>query len=377
MWRWFVVLLVMGCGNVIPRPEPGGTPPAFEVVSFQQLGLVPQQSVVQGQDSARSALRWGKSVWTFGTTVLNKAAADGISWHTNSFAITDDLMGNDGLARFNEKLDTAGTPARLLGPTPDEAMFNASHAGNPCQITPCGAYYDTRPLDSVWDAARSRVVMLYSLGYLQPGSEQRLGESVAIWSSIDTAPARPTVSGGEHPTMMFTEKEPSFGASAQIVGDDLYVFACDPDPARFSSPCKLARVALDAVLRRSSWQFWDGAQFSGQLEDAAEVFTGNWAMSVVHSPLIDQWIAIYAEPLTNVIMARNAPALTGPWSEQIEIFRTPAPAADRWTFDAVLHDEYTENGGRTLYLSYSHPNTALGPFGAEVVWYRVDIAAVP
>src|SRR5258706_13801524 len=133
MVRVLLVLLAAGCGTVIPRDEgPPRTPPAFKVVSFQELGIVPQQSVVQGQDSARSALRWGKSVWTFGTTVLNKAAADGISWHTNSFAITDDVVGNDGLARFSEKLDIAGTPARLLAPTADEAMFNATPARNPC-----------------------------------------------------------------------------------------------------------------------------------------------------------------------------------------------------------------------------------------------------
>jgi hypothetical protein len=173
---------------------------------------------------------------------------------------------------------------------------------------------------------------------------------------------------------MFTEGEPNVGAAAQIIDDDLYAFACDPDAARFNSPCKLAKVPLEGVLQRSSWQFWDGAQFSSKLADAAEVFTGNWIMSVVHSPLIDQWIAIYAEPLTNAIVARNAPALTGPWSEQILLFKTPAPAADRWTFDAVLHDEYTENGGRTLYLSYSRPSASRGPYGSEVVWYRVDIA---
>jgi Domain of unknown function (DUF4185) len=379
MRRWLLPLVVIGCGEVIPSSDPpdgGPPPPGFRVVSYQQLGLVPQPSVVQGRDAARSALLWGRSVWTFGTTVLNKAGADGKNWHINSFSTTNDLLGNDGLIGFSEKLDSAGVPARILEPTPDEAEYNANHAGEPCRIPPCGAYYDSRPAESVWDAARGRSLVFYHLAFLEPGSERRLGQSIAIWSSLETTPDRPAVSQGEHPTLMFGDSEPAFGAAAQVIGNDLYAFSCEPDPAKLNSPCLLARVSLDEVLSRPSWTYWDGAQFSSELADAAAVFTGNAVMTVVRSTLLDRWLAIYAEPLTNAIMARTAAELTGPWSDQVEIFKTPTPGPDRWTFDATLHDEYTENDGRTLYLSYSRPNSANGPFGSEVVWARVDIAAV-
>jgi Domain of unknown function (DUF4185) len=378
MRRWLLVLLAMGCGQVVPNDDPdaGGAPPAgFRLVAGQQLGVLPQSTVLQGRDNARSMLVWGKSVWTFGTTVLNKPASDGKNWHTNSFAMTDDLVGNDGVTRFSEKLDNAGTPARILQPTADEAAYNANHAGDACPIAPCNAYYDSRPTQSLWDATRNRVLMFYSLGYLQPGSERRIGQSVAIWSSLDTAPDRPMVAQGEHPTLLFHDKEPAFGAAAVLIDDEIYAFSCEPDAQRFNSPCILAKVRIDDVLVRARWQFWDGNQFASQIENAAEVFTGNWAMSIVHSPYLNRWLAIYAEPLTNVIVARTATELTGPWSDQVPLYKTPAPAPDRWTFDALLHDEYTENGGRTLYLTYSRPNTANGPFGAELIWYRVDIAA--
>jgi hypothetical protein len=106
------------------------------------------------------------------------------------------------------------------------------------------------------------------------------------------------------------------------------------------------------------------------------VFTGNWVMTVRWNAHINGWLAVYSEPLTNVVMARSAPELTGPWSEQVALFKTPAPAGGGWTIDAVLHDEYTENGGQTLYVSYSRPNRSSGPFGAEIAWVRVDIALV-
>jgi hypothetical protein len=379
MARWLVVLVAMGCGDVVPRPvDAAGTPPpGFRLVAYQELGLVPQPTLVQGRDAARSSLLFNKSVWTFGTTVLNKNADDGKNWHTNSFSTTDDLFGNDGLVAFTEKLDTSGTPARLLPPTADETSYNANHAGDPCQIAPCNAYYDTRPGASVWDATRGRVVLFYTLGFLQPGGERRIGQSVAIWSSLETAPDRPVVSNGEHPTLMFEEDEPAFGAAAQVIGNDVYTFACTPDQQRFNSPCVLGRAAFDDVLVRSSWQYWDGTQFTSGLENAAEVFTGNAVMTIVRSSLLDRWFAIYSEPLTNAIVARTAAELTGPWSDQVLIYKTPAPGAGRWTFDAVLHDEYTENDGRTLYLTYSRPQPANGPFGSEVVWARVDIAVEP
>lgn len=378
-WLPVLVVVVVGCGKVLPNGEgmDGPPPPGFKVVSFQELGVVPQPAVVQGRDNARSAQLWGKNVWTFGTTVLNKAAADGKFWHANSFSTTEDTVGNDGLTGFTERLDAAGAPVRVLAPTADEATYNTNHAGDPCPIAPCNTYYDSRPTQSVWDAARSRALVFYHLAFLQPGAERRIGQSIAIWSALDTTADRPVVSQGEHPTLMFQDPEPAFGAAAVAVDGALYAFSCEPDPARFASPCRLARVALDDVLVRASWQFWDGTGYASKLDDATEVFTGNWTMSVVHSAYLDRWLAIYAEPLTNVIVARTAAELTGPWSDQVAIFKTPAPAPDRWTFDAILHDEYTENGGQTMYLTYSRPNTALGAFGSEDVWFRVDIAATP
>jgi hypothetical protein len=384
MWRWLTVLIAMGCGQVDPPQDPprdgppgGSPPPGFKTVSFQELGLIPQPSVIRGRDGARSAALWGKSVWTFNTTVLNQNDVEGRNWHNNSFASTDDMVGNDGVGGFTETLDGAGAPVRLLGPTPDEAAYNANHAGNPCPVAPCGVFYDNRPTTVIWDAARSRALILYELAFFEPGTDTPLGRSVALWSALDGKPARPVVSQGEHPTMLFRGNEPGFGGAAVVVDGSLYAFACAPDPSRLVSPCKLARVPLEEVLVRSSWQFWDGTAFSPRLEDAAEVFTGNWFMTVVRNAHIGRWLAVYAEPLSNVIMARSAAELGGPWSEQVQLFKTPPPSASTWTVDAALHDEYTENGGQTLYVSYSRPDPDNGLFANEMVWVRVDIAAVP
>jgi hypothetical protein len=76
-------------------------------------------------------------------------------------------------------------------------------------------------------------------------------------------------------------------------------------------------------------------------------------------------------------VARSAAELSGPWSEQVLLFKTPSPSASTWTVDAALHDDYTENGGQTLYISYSRPNPSGQLFANEMAWVRVDIAAAP
>jgi hypothetical protein len=378
MYRWLLVLIATGCGQVIPSTDAAGMPePGFKVVSFQELGLIPQASVIQGRDGARSAPLWGRSVWTFNTTVLNQNDVDGKNWHNSSFSTTDDLVGNDGVGMFTEKLDMAGAPVRLIRTTADEATYNANHAGTACPVAPCGAYYDGRPMTVVWDAARARALVFYELVFLQPGTESLIGSSVALWSALDGSPDRPMVSQGEHPTMLFQGSEPAFGGAAQVVAGDVYTLACAPDASRFISPCKLARVPIDDVVMRANWRFWDGAAFSSKLEDAADVFAGNWLLSVVWNAHVNRWLAVYSEPLTNVVMARTAAELTGPWSAQVPLFKTPAPSAEGWTYDAALHDEYTENGGETLYVSYSRPDPSKGLFGGDLVWVRVDIAATP
>src|SRR5262245_34333508 len=114
------------------------------------------------------------------STVLNQNDVDGRNWHNNSFATTDDVIGNDGVGGFTETLDGAGAPVRILAPTVDEAAYNANHAGNPCPIEPCGVYYDSRPATVVWDAARSRALMMYELAFFEPGKDTALGRSVAL-----------------------------------------------------------------------------------------------------------------------------------------------------------------------------------------------------
>ena len=341
--------------------------PALRRVSFQEIEVIPQAASIQGRGGGRSALLWGKSIWTFGTTVLNLNDASASNWHFSSMSSTDDLVGSDGVVGFVERADSAGAPCTFLEPTADEVTFNELHKAE-------GARYEAQPSGAIFDGPRQRALVFYELLYTRPGTAQRIGQSIALWSSLDTVPQRPVMSPtDEHPTSLFRAGEPGFGAGAQIVGDDLYTFACELAGDIYKHPCKLAKVPLDQAVTRASWRFWNGTEFTASIEDAATVFHGSRAVSLSWNAHLGQWIAIYAEPLSSWVVARTAPELTGPWSDQVQLFQGPSREG-WWVTDAVHHDEYTQNDGQTLYVSYARPNPDRGLFGSEVAWVRVDIA---
>ena len=76
------------------------------------------------------------------------------------------------------------------------------------------------------------------------------------------------------------------------------------------------------------------------------------------------------------IVARTAPARTAH-----DPTRSPCSpshqSAGRATFDAAVHDEYNENVGQTLHLACLRLTSSHGPYGDDVAWMCVEIAAVP
>lgn len=66
------------------------------VVSAAELGLVEGRHTIEGRDGGSSGMAGGRSVWTYGDTVLKLPDIDGTNWHPNSDAITDDLDASEG-----------------------------------------------------------------------------------------------------------------------------------------------------------------------------------------------------------------------------------------------------------------------------------------
>jgi hypothetical protein len=255
----------------------------FFGAAAEPLGIVRQTSAIQGRDGAQSGLAFGRSVWTFGDTVLNTPDAEGVNWHQNSWSFTTDLDARNGVRALTTPVDAVGAPTYFVAPTPDEAAYNAAHYGSSsCAESPCGARWAAWPGAPLWDAARNRALIFYGLVHAEPGDFNfyGVGQSIAVWSDFGAAPERPVVSpGAAHPTLLFGQDEPSWGTGGMVDGDFLYAFACDTDSS-LSPPCSLARVPLDQVLDRQAWRFYDGAGWSTSEADRATIFSGASTLTI-------------------------------------------------------------------------------------------------
>lgn len=363
-----VLLLLLGVG------ASGCAEPAeARVLGADEVSVLEQSPLIAGRDGGGSALVWGWSVWVYGDTVLRVEDEAGQTWHHNSFSMTEDLDASDGITGFVERLDSAGAPLHLVAPTPEEAAFNAAHAGDPCAEEPCGARWAPWPGEPIYDAARDRALVFYGLIYAEPGdfAFRGVGQSVALWGGLDELPERPVVDrDAEHPTLLFGEGEPGWGAAATVVDDDLYSLACDG--SGFGDPCRMARVPLEAVLDRSAWRYWDGESWSTRMGSAASLFDGAPILTLSWNQHLDRWTAVYSRPLSNDVMLRTARSLTGPWSAELRLFTASRGTSEGRTYDATLHAELSEEDGRILYLTYSRP-TGTGWFDAELAVVRVEL----
>ncbi|MFO0549628.1 MAG: DUF4185 domain-containing protein [Polyangiaceae bacterium] len=355
-------LLLFGCSQADP---------AFEVREAKEIGLVPNAPDIIGRDGGDSAVVWGRSVWLYGDTVLTIDDDVGTNWHSNSASSTTDLDASDGLGDFVEEHEaTSGAVAYFLPETDDEARFNSAHRGDPCEETPCGDRWAIWPGAMVFDEERQRALLFYGLVFV---GEEALagGQSLAIWDDPASPPRRPAFHpDSDHPTLLFPEGELPVGAAALIEGDELFAFGCPKDYVSY--PCKLAKIALSQVEDPAAWRYWNGDDWTADPAEAETLFDGWVTMSVFFNPHIGAWMTVYSSLFSNDVVARTAPALTGPWSEERLVFTADRKDEDSWTYDALVHPEFTEEDGKVLYMTFTRPNDN-GWFGSETPLVRVEL----
>lgn len=346
-------------------------PPDVSLVSARDLGALSVSPVVRGRDGGASFRFGARSVWLFGDTTINRANADGQTWLNDSWSYSESLSASAGIT-LRDRLDSAGGLTEFFPLTADERAFNVAHRGTPCAQSPCGARWAFWPGATVVDPSTGRALIFYGKISAAPGdfNFHSVGQSIATWEDFDRAPVRPTVSpGAAEPTLLFTQSEPAFGAAAVLVDGALYAYACGQ--SGLSKPCKLGRVPVAHALERSAWRFWSSSGWSASISDAATLFEGNDILSVTYAPSLNRFIAVYAEPLGRTVVLRTAPHPEGPWSSTLTLFEAQAPTeGNGWVYDAQAHGEFSEDGGRVQYVTYSRTT---GFFQSEFRLVRVAL----
>lgn len=349
-----------------------GEPPSVILVSAEDVGTVGESSFLRGRDGGYSIDAFGRSIWFFGDTTLDMPDERGEQWLHNSWSWSESFDANDGI-QLQDFPDSVGAPTEPFPLTPEEDEFNRVHAGDPCQVEPCGARWAMWPGASVYDEPRDRVVTFYGKISAVPGNFNfhSVGQGVATWTGIGAPVERPIVRpAADEPTLLFDSSLPPYGGAAWLDGATLYAWGCLLDGTK--KPCRVARVDIAEVLDPAAWRFWSGDEWTADAAAAAPVFDGNDILTVQRIDALDALVAVYSKPLGRDVMYRTAPRPEGPWSDARRAFVAEEPDSDSgWIYDAIVHPEFAEDGGRTQYLTYSRTT---GFFESELKLMRLSFA---
>lgn len=153
----------------------------------------------------------------------------------------------------------------------------------------------------------------------------------------------------------------NFGQAALVLHEDyLYVFGIHG--GRFGGVA-LARVPKDQVLDMAAYTYWDGGDWVADLEGAAEIVEPPVGeLSVAWNAYLERWIMTYLDEYQRAIVIREAPELTGPWSDSLVLV-----SGDDYPslYGAFLHPWASD--GETIYFNMSQ----WGPYNVLLMRARL------
>jgi hypothetical protein len=358
--------------------------PTVQVATAVEIGELHASSLVVGRDGAATVEAFGQEVWLFGDTFLSVQNVQGFNFVSNTFA-TSAFTDAGGVLSIGllDRLDGAGAPDELLFPTATELAFDLAHVSFPdggCSASPCDGRFATWPTAAVFDPNAGdggAALVFYQLISAAPGSFNfsGIGQGVALWSDFNALPTRPELDlcDGGPTTALFCASEPGYGMAAVLVDGGVFAFACEQ--SGLSYPCQLASVPFAQALDKGAWQFWDGSAWSSNLTAAQTLFDGAPILSVFFNGYAGQWMVVYSKVFSNQVVFRTAPALTGPWSGEGNLFVADDGDGGGTAYDTHVHPELAEQGGRIQYLTYSRPNGTL--FGDDFALWQVTFQTGP
>lgn len=155
----------------------------------------------------------------------------------------------------------------------------------------------------------------------------------------------------------------NFGMAALLQHEDyLYVFGTHG--GRYSG-VRLARVPAepDTVLDMSAYTYWNGSDWSEDIDDAVDVVPAPVGeLSVAWNDFLGRWIMIYLDEPRHGLVIREAPDLTGPWSEpQMLVHSANFPAL----YGSYLHPWASD--GEVIYFNMSQ----WGPYNVMLMRARL------
>ena len=247
---------------------------------------------------------------TFGCCRPAGGGAGGSHWRSNVLATSHDHKLDEGITFDTMIMDANGEARAVLQKDPET---------------------DITIIPTYGIGIKNRLYLHYmAVGIWGPPGQWTLNRSG--WAYSDDQGQTWT-----QPADAIWKGDTNFGQAA-LVQHNGYVYVMGIHGGRFGGVA-LARVLPDDILNMSAYRYWDGTTWNTDLASAAIVVPAPVGeLSVAWNDYLGRWIMTYLDEPQHAIVIREAPDLTGPWSN---------------TTVVVSADDYP-----SLYGAFLHPWTS-------------------
>ncbi len=155
---------------------------------------------------------------------------------------------------------------------------------------------------------------------------------------------------------MWSADEPAF-SSAALDGKDGWIYLYGVRNENGNQRCYLARVRPDGIENRSNYTFWNGADWSQNINDIKPILFGMPnEMSVSWNNYLNGWLAVYSNGTDGEIVGCTAQNPEGPWSEPVLLHKVNLPHHGLpypvLIYAAKEHPKLAKQNGKTLWITY-------------------------
>ena len=292
---------------------------------------------------------------------------------------TVDLGGGETLFLFSDTLIRTGDGGQVLlancaarssAPTLPEALaglrFYEDARGWPRPILRLTAEEKRRNM-RLWPAHGCRIggrVYLFYLGieFVNPQSDwgfRNLGAGLAVLDP-ETGDAVRVRRRGDWCLWRARGDDFHFGVQTLREGDWLYVYSSTRHG--FLSEAGLARVEATRAADPDAYTVFAGQAESGDLQwsprqaDAASLGPSGNDFSVSYNEYLERYLMVFVDPYAKRLLLRHAAAPWGPWSPPQDLGELPHEAHSELIFLGLEHPRFSEDGGRTVHVTYGQPH---------------------
>lgn len=299
-----------------------------------------------GADSTYSVpLPDGRIAWLFSDTFLGTVNPDGSRPQDSPF-INNSIIVQDG-----DDLTT------VTGGTPD-APRSLVESPNP------GAWYWVG--DGTVESGRLKVLLLeFERTGPNPFDFAFRGSALATFSLPDLAL--------ESVVPRYADSPVSWASAIYEAGGWTYVYGVED-----LSSQKFLHVARARTGQLGGdWEFWDGTAWSADPAMSARLLGGvgnETSVTKVGGRLVLTTMDT-SEPFSSRLLAYRATSPTGPFTGQVELYRTPETGGNLITYNAHAHPEIKR--GASLVVTYNVNSLNTADVYADVDNYRPRFIVVP